>query len=163
MPEPPYGAARLPFGNATQIAIEDSIKDVTTENGKATVLKDVDWAKDLLLLTADGVGARINVPIEITENGQYEIVANIAEAPDYGDYVALMDGKPTHIDTRKPATSEIPLPGPEVFRNYQRELYLARDHTLGIFDLAKGRHILVLYAREKLAPSAITWGSPTSC
>jgi Protein of unknown function (DUF2961)/HEAT repeats len=149
LPEPPYGAARLPFGNATQIAIEDSIKDVTTEGGKASVLKDVDWAKDLLLLTADGVGARMNVPIEIAENGQYEIVANIAEAPDYGDYVALMDGKPTNIDTRKPATSEIPLPGPEVFRNYQRELYLARDHTLGIFDLAKGRHILSLVCQGK--------------
>jgi hypothetical protein len=142
LPEPPYGDARLPFGNATQIAIEDSIKDVTTENGKASVLKDVDWSKDLLFFAAEGVGARINVPIDIAESGQYEIVADIAEAPDYGDYVALVDGKPTNIDTRKPATSEIPLPGPEVFRNYQKELYVARDHTLGIFDLAKGRHIL---------------------
>lgn len=142
LPEPPYGADRLPFGNAMQIAIEDSIDDVTTEDGKASVQRDVDWSKDLLIFTAGGVGARINVPIEIPESGKYEIVADIAEAPDYGDYVALVDDKPTNVDTRKPATSEIPLPGPEVFRNYQKELYLARDHTLGIFDLTKGRHQL---------------------
>ena len=36
LPEPPYGYERLPFGNATQLTIENSIQDVTTEKGKAT-------------------------------------------------------------------------------------------------------------------------------
>jgi len=147
--EPPYGYERLPYGNATQIAVEDSIDQVTTEKGTATVLRDVDWAKDILLFKADGVGSKINVPIDIPEDGRYEIVADLAEFSDYGDYTALFDGQPTNVDTRKPATSEIPLPGPEVFRNYLTELYVARDRTLGMFTLTKGRHTLTFVCQGK--------------
>ena len=147
--EPPYGYERLPYGNATQIAVEDSIDQVTTEKGTATVLRDVDWAKDILLFKAEGVGSKINVPIDIPEDGRYEIVADLAEFSDYGDYTALFDGQPTNVDTRKPATSEIPLPGPEVFRNYLTELYVARDRTLGMFTLTKGRHTLTFVCQGK--------------
>ena len=147
--EPPYGYERLPYGNATQIAVEDSIDQVTTEKGTATVLRDVDWAKDILLFKADGVGSKINVPIDIPEDGRYEIVADLAEFSDYGDYTALFDGQPTNVDTRKPATSEIPLPGPEVFHNYLTELYVARDRTLGMFTLTKGRHTLTFVCQGK--------------
>src|SRR5579871_3852679 len=149
LPEPPYGEARLPYGNATEIAVVDSLSDVTTEHGTASVLRDVDWAKDLLLFKAEGVDSKINVPIEIPEDGQYEIVAQLAEASDYGDYTALFDGQPTNVDTRQPATSEIPLPGPEVFRNYLTELYVARDRTLGMFQLTKGRHTLTFLCQGK--------------
>jgi Protein of unknown function (DUF2961)/HEAT repeats len=149
LPEPPFGEARLPFGNATQIAVEDSASDVTTEHGKAIVMRDVDWAKDLLLFKAEGVGSKINIPIDIPEDGQYEIVAQIAESPDYGDYIALLDGTPTNIDTRQPMASEIPLPGPEVFRNYLTELYVARDRTLGLFSLKKGRHTVSFVCQGK--------------
>ncbi len=144
LPEPPYGAARLPFGNATQIAVEDSVNDVTTEKGKVSVLRDVDWAKDLLWFQAEGEGSRVNIPIDIPEDGKYEIVADIAEGPDYGDYTALFDGKPANVDWRKPSTSEIPLPGPEVFHNYLPEIYVARDRTLGMYKLTKGRHTITL-------------------
>jgi len=149
LPEPPYGEERLPYGNAAQIAVEDSITDVTTDRGTAVVLKDVDWAKDLLLFKAEGVGSRINIPIEIPATGKYAIVADLAEASDYGDYIALFDGEPTNIDTRKPSTSEIPLPGPEVFRNYLSELYVARDRTLGVFSLSQGRHTLSFVCQGK--------------
>ncbi len=53
------------------------------------------------------------------------------------------------MDTRKPATSEIPLPGPEVFHNYLNELYVARDRTLGMFQLSPGRHILSFIVNGK--------------
>ena len=149
LPEPQYGEARLPFGNATQIAVEDSIDSVTLEHGTASVLRDVDWAKDLLLFKAEGVGSKIDVPIDIPEDGEYEVVAELAEAPDYGDYTTLFDGHPTNVDTRKPSTSEIPLPGPEVFRNYLPELYLARDRTLGMFNLTKGRHTISFVCQGK--------------
>lgn len=149
LPEPPFGDARLPYGNATQIAVEDSIKDVTTERGTASVLRDVDWAKDLLLFTAEGVGSKINVPIDIPDSGKYAIVAQIALSPDYGDYTVLLDGNQTNVDTRKPTVSEIPLPGPEVFRNYWNELYVARDRTLGVFNLPKGRHIMTFVCQSK--------------
>ena len=149
LPEPPYGALRLPYGNATQVAVEDSLSDVITDKGTAVVLRDVDWAKDLLLFKAEGVGSKINIPLDIPEDGQYAIVAELAQAPDYGDYTAVFDGEPTNVDTRKPSVSEIPLPGPEVFRNYLTELYVARDRELGVFRLAKGRHTLTFVCQGK--------------
>jgi hypothetical protein len=149
LPEPPYGTERLPYGNATQVAVEDSLKDVTTDRGTAVVLRDVDWAKDLLVLKAEGVGSKINIPLDIPEDGEYAILAELAQAPDYGDYTALFDGAPVNLDTRKPSTSEMPRPGPEVFRNYLSELYVARDRTLGVFNLQKGRHTLTFICEDK--------------
>lgn len=140
--EPAYGEDRLPLGNAQQIAVEDSLAEVTSEKGKASVQREVDWGKDLLLFDAEGAGSRINVPLDIPEKGRYEIVARIAQAPDYGDYYALLDNKPTNLDNRKPETSEIPANGPEVFHNYLPEIYVAVDRPLGWLDLDKGRHTL---------------------
>ena len=154
LPEIPYGAGRLPFGNAMQIAVEDSLADVTTENGKVSVQREVDWAKDLLFLEAKGAGAKINIPIDIAEAGQYEMIAMIAQAPDYGDYLALLDGEPTNLDTRQAATSEIPFPGPEIFHNYLPEVYVAKDRPLGMFQLSKGRHILTFVGVGKDPRSA---------
>ena len=138
LPEPSYGQERLPLGNAQQIAVEGSLKEVTTEKGKAAVQWGVDWGKDLLVLEAEGKGARINVPIDIPVSGRYEIVARTAQAQDYGDYVALLDGEATNLDKRIPATSEIPFPGPEVFHGYLPEVYVAVDRPLGWFQLEKG-------------------------
>jgi len=140
--EGPYGQARLPLGNALQIAVEDSIADVTTEKGKASVQREVDWGRDLLFFEAEGVGSRINIPLDVPETGRYEIVARIAQAPDYGDYYALLDGKPTNVDNREAATSEIPYSGAEVFHNYLSEVYVATDRPLGWLQLSKGRHTL---------------------
>jgi Protein of unknown function (DUF2961)/HEAT repeats/HEAT repeat len=142
LPEPPYGDERLPFGNATQVAIEDSIQDITAEGGKVSVQRDVDWSKDLLFFAANGEGAKIDVPIDIPDNGRYAIVAEIAQAPDYGDYIGFIDQQPANIDTRKPTTSEIPRPGPDVYHNYLPEVYVASDRPMGMLDLSKGRHIL---------------------
>jgi hypothetical protein len=144
LPEPPYGRERLPLGNATQLAVEDSIQEVTAENGKASVQREVDWAKDLLFFQAQGKGSRINLPIDIAEAGRYELVALLAQGPDYGDYVALLDNRPTNLDTRQPATSEVPAPGPEVFHNFLPEVYVAQDRPLGWFSLTQGRHTLSL-------------------
>ncbi|HEY1659929.1 MAG TPA: DUF2961 domain-containing protein [Candidatus Sulfotelmatobacter sp.] len=149
LPEPPFGDDRLPFGNATQIPIENSIADVTTEQGHASVLKDVDWAKDILFFKASGVGSKMTVPIDVGEAGLYEIVAEIAEGPDYGDYTVQVDGQAANLDTRQPATSEIPLPGPEIFHNYLPELYVAYDRTLGMFQLTPGRHTITFIVTGK--------------
>lgn len=142
LPEPPYGQERLPLGNATQIAVEDSIASVKTEKGKASVHREMDWGKDLLLFEAEGAGSRVDIPIDIPSAGRYEILARIAQAPDYGNYFALLDGKPMNLDNREAATSEIPITGPEVFPNYLPELYLAVDRPLGWLQLEQGRHTL---------------------
>ena len=108
----------------------------------------------MLFFEARGQGAKIHVPIDIAEAGRYELVAQIAQAPDYGDYIALLDGQQTNLDTRQPATSEIPFPGPEVFHNYLPEVYVAKDRPLGMFNLTKGRHILTFVCMGKDPHSA---------
>jgi hypothetical protein len=154
LPEPPYGEDRLPLGNATQLTIENAIGEVTAEHGKATVMKEVDWEKDLLYFEAEGPGAKVNVPIDIPETGKYELIGLIAQAPNYGDYAALMDGKPMNLDERLPSTSEIPLPGPDLIYGYLAEVYVARDWALGMVDLAKGRHTLTFVCAGKDSRSA---------
>ena len=88
-------------------------------------------------------------PIDIPEDGQVRTDRLIAQAPDYGDYTALLDGKPMNLDQRQAATSEIPLPGPEVIYNYLAEVYVARDRALGMVDLTKGRHTLTFVCTGK--------------
>src|ERR1700746_1522528 len=78
----------------------------------------------------------------------------MAQAPDYGDDLALLDGQPTNLDTRQPATSEIPFPGPEIFHNYLPEVYVAKDRALGMFQLTKGRHTLTFQCTGKDERSA---------
>ena len=135
LPEPPYGPARLPHGNAQQIEVEDLIADVRTENGKAEVQKDVFWSRDLLFLSATAPGARIRIPFQVEQDGDYELTAQIAHAPDYGIYEALLDGKPT------------PQPGP--IDAWYSEIYVATDHLLGWKNLAKGEHTLTFVCTGK--------------
>jgi len=102
----------------------------------------VDWGRDLLFLLAEGAGSRINIPLDVPDAGRYEIVARIAQAPDYGDYIALLDGRPTNVDNRQASTSEMPSEGPEVFHGYLPEVYVAVDRPLGWLALNKGKHTL---------------------
>ncbi len=140
--EIPFGQARLPLGNALQIAVEDSLAQVVTTKGKASVQREVDWGRDLLFFEAEGVGSRIDIPLDVPEKNRYEIVARIAQAPDYGDYYVLLDGKPTNLDVREATASEIPASGSEVFHNYLPEIFVAVDRPLGWLELEKGRHTL---------------------
>ena len=142
LPEPPYGHARLPFGNAEQIEVENNLKDVATEKGKASVQKEVFWSKDLLFLQAQGAGSSMNIPIDVPRDGFYEVISQIAQAPDYGDYVAMLDGKQTNstMITWGPLVAQAP--PVEVIHGYQPEIFVGVDHRLGWFKLARGRHIL---------------------
>ena len=129
-------------GNAEQIAVEDSLQEVTTLKGKASVQREVDWGRDLLFFEAAETGARINIPIEVRQTGRYEVLGRIAQAPDYGNYIALVDDKPANLDNRQAATSEIPSSGAPVFHGYLPEVFVAVDQPLGWLTLTKGRHIL---------------------
>ena len=104
--------------------------------------REVDWGRDLLFFEARDTGARINIPIDVRQTGRYEVLSRIAQAPDYGDYIALVDDKPANPDNRQAATSEIPLSGAPVFHGYLPEVFVAVDQPLGWLTLTKGRHIL---------------------
>jgi len=146
LPEPPYGPARLPHGNATQIEVENAIKDVKAQEGEATVMRDVFWSKDILHLRANGPGASIDVPFDVAADGFYEIVAQVAHAADYGDYTVKLDGAPIGGQAGERAGGR----AREVrVAAYNPELYVAADHLIGWVDLAKGRHILTFTCTGK--------------
>jgi hypothetical protein len=142
LPEPPYGYARLPLGNAEQIEVENSVKDVTMEKGEASVQKEVFWSKDLLFFQAQGKGAKVNIPIDVPREGRYEVIAQVAQSYDYGDYVATLDGKLTNSTTLTWGPLDVLPPDVEVLHNYQPETYVAVDRRLGWFDLTQGRHVI---------------------
>lgn len=152
--EPPFGDERLPLGNAIQIAVEDYLAEVKTVKGKVSVQREVDWGRDLLFFEAEGPGSRIDIPLDIPSTGRYEILARIAQAPDYGNYFALLDGKPMNLDSREAQTSEIPTTGPAVFQNYLPELYVAIERPLGWLQLEKGRHTLTFVCSGRDGRSA---------
>jgi D-arabinan exo alpha-(1,3)/(1,5)-arabinofuranosidase (non-reducing end) len=140
--EPPYGEERLPLGNADQIAIEKSINDVTTSGGKASVQLGVDWGKNLLFFDGEGKGSRMDVPFDVPSEGRYEVLAEVAQAPDYGNYAVLMDGKLINSRTQVWPASNLPPAGTEIMHNYAEEVYVAKDWFFGWHHLTKGRHTL---------------------
>ncbi len=153
LPEAPYGAARLPHGNARQIEVEELIGDVRVENGKAEVQKEVFWSRDLLFLRANGPGARMDIPIDLDREGFYELVAQVAHAPDYGDYRVLLDGKPIEPETELEHEPGANTGSGTLVRAWGRELYVAQDHLLGWRRLAKGRHVVSFVCEGKDARS----------
>jgi D-arabinan exo alpha-(1,3)/(1,5)-arabinofuranosidase (non-reducing end) len=154
LPDVPYGDARLPLGNATQIVVEDEVRQVSTVRGKVAVQRGVDWGKDLLFFNAQGAGSRANIPIDIPETTRYELIAEMATAPDYGNYYALLDGKPMGLDPREAATSEVPYQGSPVYHNFSEEVYVADTHPLGWYSLSKGRHMLSFVCTGKDSASS---------
>jgi hypothetical protein len=153
LPEPPYGDGRLPHGNALQIEVEKSLPDVTTEKGEASVQKEVFWSKDILFLKGQGVNSKINIPLDVPHEGRYEVIGQLAQAADYGDFVATLDGKLTNAVTSTWAASDVPPPQAQIIRNYQSEMYVAPDLMLGWFDLTQGRHTLTFTCVGKNALS----------
>lgn len=153
-PPVPYGAARLPHGNARQLEVEDLIADVRAEGGAASVQKEVFWSKDLLFFEAKGPGAKLHVPFQVPEGGRYELVAQVAHSPDYGVYDVLLDGKP--LGGSEGLEHE---PGANTGRagrinGYFTETYVAEDHLLGWVRLAPGRHTVTFACTGRHADSS---------
>ncbi len=140
-PPVPYGSARLPQGNAKQIEVESSVADAKAEKGKVSVSKELFWGKDVILFEGEGPGARIEIPFQVDEAGEYELSTQVAQAPDYGVYEILLDGKPV-------AARELEHePGADIraqtkFDGYAYDTYVGLDRQIGWLNLSKGRHSL---------------------
>lgn len=139
---PPYGPARLPHGNAKQIEAEDLLSGIKVERGKAEVQKEVFWSRDLLFLKAEGEGSRFDIPFDVAEDGEYEIVAQIAHSNDYGIYRVFLDGTPMPPAESMEHEPGANLGGGPAIDAYYTEIYVTEDHTLGWKKLARGRHML---------------------
>ena len=153
LPPVPYGSARLPQGNATQIEVEDAFGQARAEKGKASISRDLFWSKDVILFEGEGQGARLEIPFDVAEGGDYELYTQLAQASDYGIYTVLLDG-------RTPAAPVLEHePGADVrpqtqFDGYAPETYVGMDYQVGWPRLSKGRHTLTFVCLGKNAASS---------
>ncbi len=140
-PDVPYGAARLPHGNATQIELEKNVAQAKVEKGKTSVLKELFWGKDVLLFEGEGPGAKIELPFSVDADGEYELSTQVAQASTYGVYEVWLDGKPV-------ATRELEHePGADIrqgtqFDGYAYDTYVGLDRQIGWMHLTKGPHTI---------------------
>lgn len=140
-PPVPYGAARLPQGNAEQIEVERALAECRAEQGKVSILPELFWAKDVLYFEAQGPGARLEIPFDVPADGEYEVYTEVAQAPNYGVYTVLLDGQP-------PAAAQLEHePGADLlprthFDGYAPETYVGLGFQVGWPHLTQGRHTL---------------------
>jgi len=153
LPPIPYGSARLSQGNSKQIEVENALPQVKAEKGKASVSRDLFWSKDVLLFEGQGEGARIEIPFDVEEDGDYELSTELAQASDYGIYTVLLDGKPAAAPVLEHE------PGADVrpqtqFDGYAMETYVGMDYQIGWPRLSRGRHTLTFVCLGKNAASS---------
>lgn len=151
-PPVPYGPARLPQGNATQIEVEARLAEAHAEKGKASLVPELFWSKDVILFEAEGAGSRLEVPFDVPEDGDYEVYTQLAQGSDYGVYTVLLDGRPP---TAPQLEHE---PGADVrpqtqMDGYAVETYVGADFQVGWPRLTKGRHTLTYVCLGKSAAS----------
>lgn len=139
LPRIPYGASRLPHANARQIEVENQINDVKTVGGSAEVQREVFWSRHIIHFKARGEGSKIEIPLDVATDGRYELIAQVAHAPDYGIYNVLIDGKPAGGPEleHEPGAN---MGGAGTIDAYHTELYVAQDHLLAWQALTRGRH-----------------------
>ena len=140
-PSVPYGPARLPQGNASQIEVEATLPQVRAEKGKASLVPDLFWSKDVILFEAEGPGSRLEVPFDVPEDGEYEVYTQLAQASDYGTYTVLLDGKPPTAPQLEHEPGADVRPQTQV-DGYAVETYVGADYQVGWLRLARGRHTL---------------------
>jgi D-arabinan exo alpha-(1,3)/(1,5)-arabinofuranosidase (non-reducing end) len=153
LPPVPYGSARLPQGNARQIEVENSIGQARAERGKTSVARDLFWSKDVLLFQAEGPGAKLTIPFDVDETGQYELYTDVAQASNYGVYAVLLDGKAPVAPVLEHE------PGADIrthteFDGYAPETYVGLDFQVGWPLLTKGPHNLTFVCVGKNAQSS---------
>ncbi|HKA36110.1 MAG TPA: DUF2961 domain-containing protein [Thermoanaerobaculia bacterium] len=153
LPPVPYGSARLPQGNATQIEVENSLPQVKADKGKASISRDLFWSKDVVLFEGEGPGSKLEIPFDVADAGDYELYTQLAQASDYGIYTVLLDGKPPAAPVLEHE------PGADVrpqtqFDGYAPETYVGMDYQVGWPRLSKGRHTLTFVCVGKNAASS---------
>jgi D-arabinan exo alpha-(1,3)/(1,5)-arabinofuranosidase (non-reducing end) len=152
-PPVPYGAARLPQGNALQIEVENSMPQIVAEKGKVSVFPDLFWSKDVVVFEGEGPGSKVTIPFDVPEDGDYELYAQMAKGSDYGVYTVLLDGKPPVAPVLEHEPGADVRPQTE-FDGYALETYVGSDYQVGWPRLTKGRHTLTFVAKGKREDSS---------
>jgi len=152
-PPVPYGSARLPQGNALQIEVERSMKDIQSEKGKSEIFPDLFWSKDVVVFQGEGPGSKVTIPFDVAEDGDYELYAQMAKGSDYGVYTVLLDGKPPVAPVLEHEPGADVRPQTE-FDGYALETYVGADYQVGWPRLTKGRHTLTFVCKGKREDSS---------
>jgi hypothetical protein len=152
-PPVPYGSARLPQGNALQIEVERSMKEIQTEKGKAEIFPDLFWSKDVIVFQGEGPGSKLTIPFDVPDDGDYEVYAQMAKGSDYGVYTVLLDGKPPVAPVLEHEPGADVRPQTE-FDGYALETYVGADYQVGWPRLTKGRHTLTFVCKGKREDSS---------
>ena len=152
LPPVPYGAARLPQGNAQQFEVEGVMDAIVAEKGKPSVVRDLFWSKDVVVFQGEGPGSKLTIPFDVGETGDYELYTQVAQGSDYGIYTVLLDGKPPVAPVLEHE------PGADVrpqlsFDGYAYETYVGMDYQIGWPRLSKGRHTVTFVCIGKNAAS----------
>ncbi|MEP6802770.1 MAG: DUF2961 domain-containing protein [Acidobacteriota bacterium] len=133
----PYGAARLAQGNQTQIEV--TLSNLRAEKGKISVSNDIFWPRDTITFAGEGPGSRVEVQFDVPVEGDYELYSQMGQAPEFGTYEVLVDGK-------SPSSAVLEHePGADVrprtrFDGYAGEGTEGVAYPIGSPHLTKGRH-----------------------
>ena len=150
----PYGAARLPQGNALQIEVEKSMAEVKAEKGKVSIVPDLFWSKDVMLFEGEGTGSRLDDPLRRAGGRRLRALR------------AAGARARTTASTRCCSTGSRPSrpvlehePGADVrpqtqFDGYALETYVGADYQVGWPRLTKGRHTLTFVCLGKSEASS---------
>lgn len=152
-PAVPYGSARLPQGNAQQIEVEQRLAECQAQGGTASLSPELFWSKDVIRFEAAGPGSQLEVPFDVTADGDYEIYTEVAQASDHGIYTVLLDGRPP----RAPQLEHEPgadLRPQNQFDGYAAETYVGLAYPVGWVHLTAGRHTLTYRCLGKNAASS---------
>jgi Protein of unknown function (DUF2961)/HEAT repeats len=152
-PPVPYGSARLPQGNALQIEPERSMSEVRAEKGKVSMFPNLFWSKDVVIFEGEGPGAKVTIPFDVPDDGDYELYVQFAKGSNYGVYTVLLDGKPPVAPVLEHE------PGADVrpqtqFDGYALETYVGADYQVGWPRLTRGRHTLTFECLGKREDSS---------
>jgi hypothetical protein len=140
-PPVPYGCARLPQGNAEQIEVEKALAECKAEKGRVSISPELFWSKDVILFEGEGPGAKLEIPFDVPQAGDYEIYTEVAQAANYGMYTVLLDGRQATASQLEHEPGADLLPRTH-FDGYALETYVGLAYQVGWPHLTKGRHTL---------------------
>ena len=153
-PPVPYGAARLPQGNALQIEVEKSMPEIKSEKGKVSVFPDLFWSKDVVVFEGKGAGSKLDDPLRRAGGRRLRALrADGARARTTASTRCCSTG------SRPSPRSLEHEPGADVrpqtqFDGYALETYVGADYQVGWPRLTKGRHTLTFQCLGKREDSS---------
>jgi hypothetical protein len=151
LPVPPYGARRLPHGNALRIPAEKLAEHARGQQGTAEFRSSAGQGRGLLWFSPRASGGELEVPFEIPRDGRYELLLMFASGPAFGRFEVSLDGRAlTAIASRD---DEPERPRTVAFDGYAPEFSMARQQVLTWADLYPGTHRLTFRSTGK-APAA---------